>query len=76
MEARPGIWFEAPRNRWRVKLCRDGEIYHRSYHYNYTEALEAWTLAKHQAMQPMSATLAEQMMTPVAKFLRQPLVRG
>jgi hypothetical protein len=72
MEALPGIWHEIPRNRWRVKLCKDGEVYHRSYHHTFDEALKAWTLAKQLVAQPMNATLAKQAMSPVAKFLRQP----
>lgn len=71
MESYPGIWHEAPRNRWRVKLCKDGEIYHRSYHHSFAEALETWVLAKKLAAQPASLTIRAT--TPVAKFLRQPL---
>ena len=70
----PGIWHEVPRNRWRVKLCKDGEIYHRSYHHSYEEALLVWLEAKRQAMRPLSERIAHQKMTPVVRFLRQPVV--
>lgn len=76
MDCTPGIWHEVTRNRWRVKLCKDGEIYHRSYHRSYQEALEAWILAKQLAARPVSEIIAEQRMTPIARFLRQPLPSG
>ena len=72
MESVPGIWYESPRHRWRVKLCKDGEIYHRSYHHSFDEALVAWTLAKRNAAQPASMLAAQQALTPVALFIRQP----
>jgi len=75
MDVTPGIWHEVGRNRWRVKLCKDGEIYHRSYHHSYQSALKAWTQAKQMAARPVSEVIAEQRMTPIAKFLRQPLPR-
>jgi hypothetical protein len=76
MESIPGIWHELPRNRWRVKLCKDGEIYHRSYHCDFESAYMAWFLAKQEAAQPASVLLARQTSTPIAKFLRQPPPEG
>lgn len=72
MEPLPGIWHEVARGRWRVKLCKDGEIYHRSYHHTYQEAYQAWIVAKRLSLCPMSTMVAKQALTPVAKFLRQP----
>jgi len=75
MESIPGIWHEVSRNRWRVKLCKDGEIYHRSYHRSFDEAFIVWKTAKRQAMCPLSEHIARQNLTPIARFLRQPLLR-
>jgi hypothetical protein len=76
MESIPGIWHEKPRNRWRVKLCKDCEIYHLSYHHSYEEAFITWTLAKQAVAQPTSMLAARQALTPIAKFLRQPPPEG
>jgi hypothetical protein len=70
----PGLWYEVARNRWRVKLCKDGEIYHRSYHRSYEVAYDTWKTAKKTVLQPpdVAVMASGQALTPIAKFLRQP----
>ena len=36
-----GIWFEENRNRYRVRLYKNGKVAHRSYHNTYEEAESA-----------------------------------
>ena len=38
----PGVWYEATRKRYRVRLYKEGEVFHLSYHGDVDEALEAW----------------------------------
>lgn len=35
----PGLWYEAARKRWRVRLYKNRHLYHLSYHADYHEAL-------------------------------------
>lgn len=37
----PGLWYEAARKRWRVRLYKKRHLYHLSYHSDYHEALSA-----------------------------------
>lgn len=41
-----GIWFEAARNRYRVRLYRRGRIVHLSYHADAESAAKAYEEAK------------------------------
>jgi len=41
-----GIWYEKKRDRYRVRLYRDGELLERSYHRSYEAALAAWERAQ------------------------------
>ena len=38
---RPGLWYDAPRRRWRVRIYRKGLMRHLSYHNAYEDALRA-----------------------------------
>jgi hypothetical protein len=68
-----GIWYEQKRNRWRVKLGCDGEIFHRSYHRDYAEALATWQQVKKRMIRPRpKLPLAEASL--INKFICQPLV--
>lgn len=74
MERPKGIWYEVKRDRWRVKLFLDGELFHRSYHREYDDALSAWQQAKKKMIRPRpiipikEASLAN-------RFLCQPVIR-
>lgn len=41
-----GLWYEAPRKRWRVRLYKRGRLYHLSYHTTYKDALAALQAAR------------------------------
>lgn len=41
-----GIWYDAPRKRWRVRLYEGKEIRHLSYHRSLDEAIQAYNVAK------------------------------
>ena len=70
-----GVWFEANRNRWRVKLFCEGQLFHRSYHRSYSNALAAWQQAKKQMIQPRPVIpLSES--SPINRFLCQPRIQG
>lgn len=45
MTAPTGIYFDKQRNRWRVRLYKQREVVHLSYHPNYQQALATWELA-------------------------------
>lgn len=38
----PGIWYEAERDRYRVRVYKGTTVIHLSYHADYTDALSAW----------------------------------
>lgn len=40
-----GIYFDRQRNRWRVRLYKQREVVHLSYHPNYQLAYARWELA-------------------------------
>lgn len=40
-----GIYFDKQRTRWRVRLYKQREVVHLSYHPNYQLAHETWKLA-------------------------------
>lgn len=60
----PGLWYEAARNRWRVRLYKQRQLYHLSYHTDYTEALSALHHARRN--RPKAPT-------PQAPFANKPL---
>jgi hypothetical protein len=41
-----GIFFETARQRWRVRLYKQGDVVHLSYHRSIEDALENWLVAK------------------------------
>lgn len=41
-----GLWYEAPRKRWRVRLYKKRHLCHLSYHASYEEAIEALSAAR------------------------------
>jgi hypothetical protein len=43
---RLGVYYEEARNRWRVRLYKDGRVIHRSYHPTEEEAWTTWINAK------------------------------
>lgn len=49
MTAPTGLWYEAGRRRWRVRLYKDNRVIHLSYHRKEEDALAA--LAAAQALQ-------------------------
>lgn len=65
-----GIWYEKERRRWRVKLVSDGVLLHRSYHKNYSDALEAWQDTKRKMVYPRPVPKA----SLINQFLCRPLV--
>lgn len=69
-----GIWYEKGRSRWRVKLVRNGELQHRSYHRSYKDALLAYKQAMKEIARRPLPKLDEASLTSVQKFLRQPPV--
>jgi len=73
MEVVQGIWHEKARNRWRVKVFKDGELYHRSYHHDYQAALVTWTEIHKEIVNPRAASLRMQSNSVIDQFLRQPL---
>ena len=40
-----GIYFDRQRNRWRVRLYKQRDVVHLSYHPTYKLAVDAWTVA-------------------------------
>ena len=46
IQAPKGIYFEAARQRWRVRLYKQGEVIHLSYHRSIEDAMEGWLSAK------------------------------
>lgn len=76
MEPIQGIWFEKGRNRWRVKIFKDGKLFHRSYHYEYEAAFETWSKAKRQLTLPRSDLAELESISAISQFLRQPLPGG
>lgn len=74
MEPAPkGIWYEEKRGRWRVKLFWEGELFHRSYHHSYDEALSTWQDAKQRMKRPR-IRIPIQEASLINRFLCQPLV--
>ena len=73
MEPIQGIWFEKGRNRWRVKLSTNGQVYHRSYHHDYDDAFITWTRVKRELMLPRPEISEFEALSLIARFLRQPL---
>jgi len=67
-----GIWYEKARNRWRVKLCYDGELIHRSYHKEYEAAVEAWQGAKKSMVRP-KPEVPIHLCSKINRFLCRPL---
>jgi hypothetical protein len=45
-KTKPGIWFEANRNRYRVRLYKGKKVNHLSYHATYAQALAAYNKVK------------------------------
>lgn len=41
-----GIYFEDDRQRWRVRLYKEGAVVHLSYHRSLEDAMEGWLVAK------------------------------
>jgi len=73
LEVPKGIWYEETRNRWRVKLFCDGELFHRSYHHTFNEALLVWRAEKKKMIVPRPV-IPIQEASLVNKFLCQPRV--
>ena len=73
LEVPKGIWYEEARSRWRVKLFCDGELFHRSYHHSFNDALLAWKGAKRKMIRP-SPVIPIQEASLINRFLCQPLV--
>lgn len=71
MKSVPGLWYEASRDRWRVLIRRDGDVYHRSYHRDYDEALTKWTQVMHELKMSMPRKRGMDM-SAVGQFLRLP----
>ena len=44
-ETTTGIYYDRQRNRWRVRLYKQREVVHLSYHPNYQAAYTTWELA-------------------------------
>jgi len=72
----PGIWYEAGRDRWRVKIVRDRKLLQRSYHKTYEEALTTWTEVQKNYRSKLTLDLPLQDASLVHQFICQPLVRG
>jgi hypothetical protein len=66
-----GLWYEAARDRWRVKIVRSGVLIHRSYHHDYDEALRIWEDIQRDLLRSRPR-LVTQPTSDIAKFLRQP----
>lgn len=49
-----GIWYEAKRKRWRVRLYSGTKVRHRSYHQTKEQALETW---RHESSKTENADL-------------------
>lgn len=64
-----GIWYEAPRKRWRVKLSFRGEIFTRSYHASFEDAYAAWLDAKRQIKKARTCDLPPRPPTPLEQFI-------
>jgi hypothetical protein len=41
-----GVFFEEERQRWRVRLYKEADVMHLSYHRTLEDALETWLVAK------------------------------
>lgn len=52
MECPKGIWYEKERNRYRVKLFFDSNLYHRSYHPTFEAAYDTWLRVKREMRKP------------------------
>lgn len=57
-----GLWFEAARNRWRVRLYRNRTLFHLSYHASYEDALNALRNARRK--RPTAPSISD---TPFAE---------
>lgn len=73
MEIPRGITYERGRDRWRVKLVKQGVLLHRSYHKEYEAAYEAWLGVKTATPRP---ELVAPQPSPINRFLCQPLIRS
>jgi hypothetical protein len=49
-----GIWYEEPRNRYRVRLYRNREVTHLSYHKSQLEAEATLKGLKNESVTPMT----------------------
>ncbi len=61
----PGIWYDAPRKRWRVRLYRQASIVWLSYHATQPEALEAYSHA---------LSVQENWLAPIEKPIVRPRI--
>lgn len=72
--AEKGIWFEAKRNRWRVKLFSDGVLVHRSYHHSYEAAHSTWKAEKLKIRQSQRIRVPVHEATLFNRWACRPLV--
>jgi hypothetical protein len=67
-----GIWYETSRSRWRVKIVRNRELIHRSYHHDYDEALRVWTRIQEETRISCRPLISSEPTSLIDQFLRQP----
>ena len=70
MMLEPGIWYEQPRNRYRVRLYKKGQVVHLSYHKDLASA----QVAKEEAEKVRASVVTDRTPKPFTpNFILQAL---
>lgn len=71
-----GLWYEAKRNRWRVRLYKQRHLCHLSYHSSYADAVETLHQAKRNRPKVELPTNPFAQQTPTTRNLLEGLRRA